>query len=269
MPIVEERESSTLDDIAQEAGGLLLSLYNTELELLQKGEHDFATNADIQSERLIITRLKEANLPYVIVAEEKLEDMEFPLRLGNSGILYVDPLEGTHNFARKRKEFGFGVTLGLVKNGRPVYVVFYNPVTKELYRAIKEGGAYLNGERIHVSDRRENLDIIFNHWPDRKYAGRYLDVLRRITDYTPTSASDAVDIWMVARGSADGLVYIFREADMHDLISALGIEEAGGRVTNGRGSQWFTVVRNGFVKVKNSMIAGNPYVHNLLLQNYI
>ena len=268
MSLVTAKETSILNDIAQEAGELLTSLYNTELEMIQKGEHDFATNADIQSQRLIIERLIEHDLPYVVVAEEKLEDVRFPLRLGNSGFLYVDPLEGTHNFARKRKEFGFGVTLGLVKRNQPVYVVFYNPVTKELYNAVKGDGAYLNSERIHVSDRQTNLDIIFNHWPDRRYVGRYLDKLRGMTDYTPTSCSDAIDVWMAARGSADGLLYIFKKADTWDLISALGIEEAGGEVSNIRGGPWFVINRSGFMEVRNSMIAGNPYVRNLLLQNY-
>lgn len=268
MSLVTAKETSILNDIAQEAGELLTSLYDTELGMIQKGEHDFATNADIQSQRLIIKRLTESNLPYVVVAEEKLEDVRFPLRLGNGGFLYVDPLEGTHNFARKRKEFGFGVTLGLVKRDQPVYVVFYNPATKELHKATKDGGAYLNDEKIHVSDRQTNLDVIFNHWPDRRYVGRYLDKLRRMTEYTPTSVSDAVDIWMVARGSADGLLYIFKKADTWDLISALGIEEAGGRVSNIRGGPWFVINRNGFMEVRNSMTAGNPYVHSMLLENY-
>lgn len=268
MVLLKEREFGVLNDIAQESGELLLNLYNTEMEEIQKGRHDFATDADIESEKLIIRRLKEAQAPYAIIAEEKLEDVKFPLRLGNSGVLYVDPLEGTHNFRRKRKEFGFGVTLGLVKNGQPVYVVFYNPVTKELYKAIKDGGAYLNNEKIHVSGRQANLDIIFNHWPDRKYVGKYLDKLRRATDYTPTSVSDAVDMWMVARGSADGFVYIFRKADVWDLVHALGIEEAGGTVTNIRGDQWFVADRDGFIEVRNSMIGGNPYVHNRLFQLY-
>ena len=274
MTLVTVKETSILDDIAKDAGELLLTKYNEELEEQQKGRGDYATSADIESERRIITRLKEANADYVVYAEEKLEDVKFPLRLGNDGILYVDPLEGTHNFRRKRKEFGFGVTLGLVRKDAPVYVVFYNPVTKELYTAAKNGGAHLNGEPIHISDRQERLDIIFNHWPDRMYVGKYLDKLRggnlnvRLTDYTPTSVSDGIDMWIVARGSADGLVYIFRKAATWDLIHALGIEEAGGRVTNIKGGPWFIVKRDGSLEVRNSMIGGSPYVHSLLLQRY-
>lgn len=268
MAVVTERESSILKEIAQEAGGLLMSLYGQELEMIQKGHHDFATSADIKSQELIIERLKEVKLPYTIVAEEKMAGVSFPLRLGTDGVLYVDPLEGTHNFARKRKEFGFGVTLGLVRDGQPAHVVFCNPVSGDLYHATKGEGAYLNGERIHVSERAERLDILFNHWPDLRHVGSYLDRLRNITEYTPTSCSDAVDLWMVARGSADGLVFIYRQADTHDLISALGVEEAGGRVTDRRGSQWYSANKQGLISVRNSLIAGNPLVHQRILNEF-
>ncbi len=265
MVVISEKEIDMLNDIAQEAGEFLLTRYGEEPEIIQKGEHDFTTNTDKKSQRLIITRAKELSLPYTLVAEEKLDDIKLPLRLGDSGVLYIYPLEGTHNFARKRNEFGFGVTLGLVRNGYPVYVVFYNPVREELYKAVRGGGAFLNGERIHVSDRKTDLDIVFNHWPDRKYVGRYLDKLRRVTEYTPTSVSDAVDIWMVARGSVDGLVYIYKKAEAWDLINAMGIEEAGGKVTNKNGNAWYTIDGHDFMRVGRSMIAGNQYVHQLVL----
>jgi myo-inositol-1(or 4)-monophosphatase len=212
-------------------------------------------------------------IPYKLVAEEK--QLNLGLIGTDEGIIYIDPLEGTHNFTRKRKELGFGVTLGLVKNGCPVYVVFYNPVYNQIYRAIKNEGAYLNNKRIYVSDRKpgDKLDIIFNHWPDIEPVGKYLDKLRsgkeKITDYTLTSCSDAIDICMVARGSVDGLVFIYKgeEAQPWDLITALLIEEAGGKVTNIRGKPWYRVDKNG-LKVKNSMVAGNLSVHEALLNLY-
>ena len=265
MSTVSEREKVALKEIATEAGSLLLDLYGKELDMVRKGTHDYATGADIQSERLIIGRLREHHLPYTVMAEEKLEDIEFPLRLGDEGILYVDPLEGTHNFSRKRAGFGFGVTLGLVRDGIPTYVVFFNPTITEMYEAELNQGAYLNGERLQVSQRAERLDVIFNHWPDLKYVGSYLDKLRGVTEYTPTSCSDAIDIWTVARGSADGLVYVFKHADTHDLISTLGITEAGGVATNIKGQPWFSLDRSGFMKVSHSMLAGNPMVHQKLL----
>ena len=79
MPFVTEKEKGGLKEIASEAGSLLLNLYNQELEMIGKGEHDYATGADIESEKLIIERLKQYRLPYTVMAEEKLEGVEFPL----------------------------------------------------------------------------------------------------------------------------------------------------------------------------------------------
>ena len=275
---ISDKKDKILENIAKEAGELLLTLYDKELIEQKKGKHDYATDADIKTEELIISRLQREKLPYTLVAEEKLKGIKFPLKLGLINIdsedlvLYIDPLEGTHNFTRRRKEFGFGVTLGLVKNSYPIYVVFYNPVTKELYKAIRDEGAYLNAKRIHVSDRKSSLDIIFNHWPDVKHAGKYLDKLRggdeRITDYTPTSCSDAVDITMVARGSADGLVFVYKKADPWDIIPALLIEEAGGIVTNIRGSPWYRTEKDGFIEVRGPMIAGSKCVYRKLFNLY-
>lgn len=141
-----------------------------------------------------------------------------------------------------------------------------------MYEGEKGKGAYLytNGERIqlHVSERTANLDIGFNHWPEIEEVGRYLDKLRKITDYTLTSASDAIDLTWVARGSLDGLVFIYNRAAPHDMVPALLVEEAGGRVTNIKGGLWYTINQNGFMDVTNSMIAGNPEVHCKLLVLY-
>lgn len=279
MSIVSKRENKIFERIVIESGKELKRLYDEEFKEIKKGKHDYLTGADIRSEELILNELQKEKIPYKIVAEEKLKGIKFPLISTDTetGVLYIDPLEGTHNFRRHRKDFGgFGVTIGLVKNGCPVYVLFYNSATDELYKAVKGEGGFMNGKRIRVSDRKpgvDSLDIIFNHWPDIKHVGKYLDKLRggdnRITDYTPTSCSDAVDISIVARGSADGLVYIYKEADPWDLISALFIEEAGGIVTNIEGKPWYSIDnKDGLMEVRNSMIAGNKYVHQLLFNLY-
>jgi len=272
MNIVTKKEIRILENVAIESGELLLKLYEKKLRVEEKGMYDYATDADFQSQELIIERLQKMRIPYKLVAEEK--QLNLGLIGTDEGIVYIDPLEGTHNFARKRKEFGFGVTLGLVKNGCPEYVVFFNPVHNQLYEAIRREGSYLNKKRIHVSNRKpgDKLDIIFNHWPDVKNVGKYLDKLRggerKLTDYTPTSCSDAIDICMVARGSVDGLVFVYKKADTWDLITALLIEEAGGKVTNMKGKLWCKNDKDGFIEVKGSMIGGNHYVHRALFELY-
>ncbi|MDI6807176.1 MAG: inositol monophosphatase family protein [Candidatus Aenigmarchaeota archaeon] len=270
--MVEQKIKDVLIHILREIGAYQLENFGKVTDLIQKGRHDYATDVDIKCQEIGIRRFKEYNLPYVIMAEEKTEDVKFPLRLGNDDILYFDPLEGTHNFYRGRKESGFGSTIGIVEENQLRWVIFYNSLTKELYESEKGKGSYLylndNKIPLHVSERTTTLDIGFNHWPDIKYAGKYLDKLRGVTDYTPTSVSDAIDLIWVARGSLDGLVFIYKQADPWDMVPALVIEEAGGKVTNIKGDHWYIIDRHGFMIVRSSMIAGNPYVHQMLLNLY-
>jgi len=270
--MIEQRIKDALIATVKEIGEYQLSSFGKIEQRLQKGEFDYATEVDIKSQEIGIQRFRQDKIPYVIVGEEKTEDISFPLHLGDSGVLYFDPLEGTHNFCRGRKEAGFGITIGIVEKDRLTYVIFYSPLTKELYEGEKGKGShlYLDGRKLplRVSEETKNLDIGFNHWPDRKKVGRYLDRLREVTDYTPTSSSDAIDLIWVARGSLDGLVFIYNQASPHDMVSALLVEEAGGRVTNMKGGPWYRVNSQAFMEVGNSMLAGNPYVQQLLLKLY-
>lgn len=270
--MVEQKIKDILIATVKEIGEHQLRNFGNVTEMIQKGRFDYATEVDHKSQEIGIKRFRENKIPYVIVGEEKTEDVKFPLRLGDAGVLYFDPLEGTHNFYRGRKESGFGVTIGIVEKRELIYAIFYNSLTKELYEGEKGKGAYLykNGERIqlHVSEKTVNLDVGFNHWPEVEEVGAYLDKLRKITDYTLTSASDAIDLIWVARGSLDGLVFIYNRAAPHDMVPALLVEEAGGRVTNIKGGPWYTINQNGFMEVTNSMIAGNPEVHLKLLELY-
>ena len=270
--MVEQKIKDTLRATVKEIGEYQLENFGKVTEMIQKGRFDYATEVDLKSQKIGILRFRENKIPYVIVGEEKTENVKFPLHLGDAGVLYFDPLEGTHNFYRGRKESGFGVTIGVVEKKELSYVIFYNSLTKELYEGEKDKGAYLykNGEKIplHVSGRTANPDIGFNHWPEVEEVGAYLDKLRKITDYTLTSASDAIDLTWVARGSLDGLVFIYNQAAPHDMVPELLVEEAGGRVTNIKGGPWYTINQNGFIVVTNSMIAGNPEVHLKLLKLY-
>lgn len=270
--MVEQKIKDVLIAIVKEIGQYQLENFGKVTEMIQKGGFDYATEIDLKSQEIGIRRFIENGIPYVVVGEEKNKDMKLPLHLGDAGILYFDPLEGTHNFYRGRKESGFGVTIGIVEKRELCYVIFYNSLTKELYEGEKGKGAYLfkNGEKIplHISERTANLDIGFNHWPETEEVGGYLDKLRKITDYTLTSASDAVDLIWVTRGSLDGVVFIYNQAAPHDMAPALLVKEAGGKATNIKGGPWYTINQNGFMEVTNSMIAGNPEVHLKLLELY-
>ena len=112
-----------------------------------KGEFDLVTEADRASEKLVVERLRSHFPSHGIVAEEG-GGHESPSEYR----WYVDPLDGTTNFAHGFPVFN--VTLGLERAGEMIAGVVYDPIRQEMFTAERGAGAYLNNRRIHVSRRQ-------------------------------------------------------------------------------------------------------------------
>lgn len=217
-------------EIAREAGQLLLAHRGVGFEL--KGDYDLVTAADRASEQLVIKRLKERFPEHGIVAEEGgRAEMQAELRW------YVDPLDGTTNFAH-----GFpmwNVTLALARKGEVIAGVIYDPLNRELFAAERGAGARLNGAPIHVSKTPVLNDaLVSTGFPSRK---RHLNVnihfyyqLAMITHGVRRGGSAALDLAYTACGRLEA----FWEFGLNPWDMAAGtllVEEAGGKVSGMRG----------------------------------
>jgi myo-inositol-1(or 4)-monophosphatase len=222
----------TAADIAREAGSLLLHYYERRPAFELKGEHDLVTAADRASEALIVERLKSHFPGHSILGEESG-------RHGASGghHWYVDPLDGTTNFAHGYPMWN--VTLALEHNGELLCGVVYDPLRGELFSAERGAGAYLNNRRLHVSKtatlgdsllctgfpsrrRHENVNVHFFH-----QAAMVSHGVRR-------AGAAALDLAYVAAGRLDG----FWEFGLNPWDMAAGtllILEAGGAASGMRG----------------------------------
>src|SRR5277367_3853936 len=131
-------------EIAHEAGSLLQYYFERRVRFELKGDFDLVTEADRASEKLIVERLKARFPEHGILAEEGSgHESRSEYRW------YVDPLDGTTNFAHGYPVYN--VTLGLEKAGEMIAGVIFDPSRDELFSCEKGGGAFLNGMRIHVS----------------------------------------------------------------------------------------------------------------------
>lgn len=223
-------------DIAREAGALLAEYLERKVGFELKGEFDLVTAADRASEKLVVERLRGAFPDHNIVAEEgggHTSPSEYRW--------YVDPLDGTTNFAHGFP--AFNVTLGLERAGELIAGVVFDPLRNEMFMAERGGGAWLvNGtrrNRLHVSDvlRLEDA-LVATGFPSRK---RHQDVnvhfyyqLAMVTHGVRRAGSAALDLAYVACGRLD----MFWEFGLNPWDMAAGIlliEEAGGRVTDMRG----------------------------------
>src|SRR6202453_1109532 len=130
--------------IAREAGALLMDYFHQHLKIEYKGEADLVTAADRASEVLIRDRIRRQWPAHDVLGEEQgLSDQ------GSEYRWYVDPLDGTTNFAHGFPVFC--VSMGLDYRGSRIAGVLYDPTRDVLFAAEPGSGAYLNQQRIHVS----------------------------------------------------------------------------------------------------------------------
>ena len=227
--------SSYLDTaagIAREAGSLLSSYFERRIGFELKGEHDLVTDADRASERLVVERLKQHYPSHDIVAEEGGGH-----QTGAEDPWYVDPLDGTTNFAHSFPVYN--VTLALERAGELIAGVIYDPNRDEMFAAERGGGARLNGEPVRVSNvMRLEDSLSATGFPSRK---RHQNVnihfyyqLAIMSHGVRRAGATAIDLAYVACGRLDA----FWEFNLSPWDMAAGIlivEEAGGRCSDMKG----------------------------------
>lgn len=245
----------TAIDIAREAGALLATYYERGIGYDLKGDFDLVTEADRASETLVVERLQTHFPSHNILGEEG------GLREKSSEYCwYVDPLDGTTNFAHGFPMFN--VTMGLERAGELIAGVIYDPLRQEMFAAELGGGAFLNGRRIHCSKAAKvESSLLATGFPSRK---RHENVNVHFFHQVAMSShgvrrggSAAIDLAYVACGRLDG----FWEFGLNPWDMAAGlilIREAGGRISDMRGAA--ADVRGEHIAVTNGLI------HNELLE---
>jgi myo-inositol-1(or 4)-monophosphatase len=235
---------------AREAGDILLAEFDRPVSISYKGEVDIVTQADRRSEQAIVTRLRTYFPKHSIVAEEGGgAEGESAFRW------HVDPLDGTTNFAHSYP--CFAVSIGLEQSGELVVGVIYQPVSREMFTAVKGEGAYLNQRKIQVSPVPSlATSLLATGFPSRKRIQNpnmayYWDFTLR-SHGVRRDGSAALDLASVACGRFDG----FWEFGLNSWDTAAGVllvREAGGIVTQLNGQPY----RPG----DPDILASNPHVH--------
>jgi len=223
----------TAIEIAREAGALLANYFERRVRFELKGEFDLVTEADRASERLVVDRLRSHFPSHAIVAEEG-GGHESPSEYR----WYVDPLDGTTNFAHGFPMFN--VTLGLERAGEGVAGVVYDPLRQEMFAAERGAGAYLNGKRARVSTAR-NLgeSLSSTGFPSRKRSHdvnvHFFYQVAMASHGVRRTGSAALDLAYVASGRLD-LFWEFGLKPWDMAAGALLVREAGGRVSDMKGA---------------------------------
>lgn len=237
-------------DIAREAGALLVDFSRHPIEISYKRPSDLVTEADRSSEALIVKRLQEQFPSHAVVSEEGGGQ-----KTSSDYCWYVDPLDGTTNFAH-----GFPVycvTLGLAFRGEVVAGAVYDPMRDELFAAERGAGAFLNGKRIEVSKipRLSESLVATGFAPYAINNELNVQFFFRITRHSHgvrRAGSAALDLCSVAAGRFEG----FWELKLNPWDKAAGsllVAEAGGRMSDLRGGP--------FQLLGDQVFASNGLVH--------
>ena len=203
--------------------------FDRQVAIEYKGEADLVTVADRKSEALIRDRIHQLWPGHDILGEEEgLRDT------GSDYRWYVDPLDGTTNFAHGFPVFC--VSIALEYKGEMVAGLCFDPTRNELFAAEKGKGASLNGRPIRVSKTKTLAEsLVATGFPSHKrHKNPNIYFYHQITLRTHgvrRAGSAALDLCSVACGRFDG----FWEFNLNPWDTAAGVlivEEAGGRVTD-------------------------------------
>ena len=223
----------------------------------KKSDFDLVTNVDHKVEALILKEINSKYPSHSIVTEESGKFKKDP-----NYKWFIDPIDGTTNFAHGYP--CFCISIAFQKKGIVELGLIKNPVTGELYSAIKDKGAKLNERKITVSKIRKLKDsLLVTGFPyDRKTSkANNLKNFCNLTMRTQGVRRDgaaAMDLCYVACGKLDG----FWEIKLNPWDVAAGVllvKEAGGRVTDFKG--------NDYDIFNDKIVATNELIHWELLKH--
>ena len=255
-----------LDDvaaIARGAGEIIMRHFAAAIPTTAKSSRiDIVTAADTEAEAYIVGELRRRFPTHHIVGEEA----------GGQGApattapyhWFVDPIDGTVNFARKLPHFCTSIALA-TPDRQPLLGVVYDPTRRELFTAVRDHGAQLNGQSLRVSGTHALIDaVVSSGFPYDKHSNpdnnlkEWSAFLLQIRGERRLGSA-ALDLCYVAAGRLDG--YWEQSLKPYDVLAGmLIVREAGGVVTDYRGGP------NPQHENRGRYVASNGRIHAAMLE---
>ena len=186
------------------------------LQVSKKGPRDFVTKTDKNVEKIIIEELSRSKKNYSFITEESgiinNKDKE--------NVWIIDPIDGTTNFLHGIPHFAICVAL---KSKKEIIIgLIYDPIKDEMFYAEKDKGAFLNNQRLRVSNKNSLDDCLFS---SNQEGVKFSDLNLRY------SGCAALDLAYVASGRLDG--FFQNNINLWDIAAGtLMVREAGGIVND-------------------------------------
>jgi len=224
-----------------------------------KSENDIGLAVDIESERIILNIIKEKYPEHNYYLEEFGE-----IKNKSKFTWFIDPLDGTNNYFAGIPYFS--VSIALLFEDEIIIGIIFNPISNQLFEAVKGGGAMLNGVPIYPSDisdmKKSVCSFIQGHTisyseelsrESIELKNKSSNNFRRVL----TTWAPALDWALLALGGIDALISF--ESELEDMYAGLLIaKEAGVKISNFNGST--------FQIGEKKIIASNCKLHDGLLR---
>ena len=247
-------------DAAYAAGKVIRKHYSGKLRIKEKADNQgLVTNADVEAEVVALRILKKCESKFALLTEET--NSKGSMSKGQQGMWILDPLDGTTNFVHRFPMFC--VTIAAQIGTQVEVAVTYHPILDELYTAIRGKGAFMNGKRMHVSDRKKISNSLLATgfaYHRRGLLETEMSSFEKVSAYARAvrrPGSAALDLAYTARGVFDG----FWERHLAPWDVAAGsllVTEAGGKVTNFEGKK--------FDHHGVEILASNGVIHKQILK---
>ena len=219
-------------EAARLAGGIIRERFRSSKEINFKGRKDIVTDVDLAAEKAILELLQGEFPDFSVLAEESK-----PLETGSPFTWVVDPLDGTRNYAAGVPHFCTVVALSF--GNKPVVGVTYDPMRDEMFTAEQGQGAYLNGDRLEISENKKVSEALLCcdlGYVDEK-AGLALDMIRSLWPDMVSlrlMGSSALGVAYAAANRVD--LYFHHSLSPWDIAAGhVLVREAGGVIVDKQG----------------------------------
>jgi myo-inositol-1(or 4)-monophosphatase len=213
------------------------------LQVSKKGPYDFVTKTDKHVEKVLIEELSKIKKNYSFITEES----GIISNADKDNIWIIDPIDGTTNFLHGIPHFA--ICIALKSKDEIVSGLIFDPVKDEMFFAEKDKGAYLNNQRLRVSNKNSIDDCLFS---SNHEGVKFSNLNMRYSGCT------ALDLAYVASGRLDG--FFHNKINLWDVAAgAIMVKEAGGIVND--------IYKFDINKI--DIKASNAAINNKMLKNLV
>ncbi len=236
MQFNHEKNILELLNIAIDSGKEILNIYNDEIIVNSKEDKSPITQADINSNNLIVSRLIKLDPNIPILSEESL--VKWENRKDWNKYWLIDPLDGTKEFINRNGEFT--VNISLIENNYPIFGIIYSPVKSLLYYALKNNGCYKlktnsnlntlkNFNKININKAKNSTKKIIG---SRSHSSKKFQnwVEKKFTNFEIITIGSSLKFCILAEGKADIYPRLGPTSEWDIAAGHIILEEAGGKL---------------------------------------